>query len=78
MNPVSVLLPFHNAAFTLDAAITSITEQTLPDWELLLIDNASNDAGPSIARDWSQKDTRIKLIEEPTVGIAHALFSALP
>lgn len=38
---ITVLLPFRNAAGTLDAAIASIVAQTFPDWKLLLIDNAS-------------------------------------
>ena len=33
---VSVLLPFRNAATTLDAAIASIAAQTLGEWELIL------------------------------------------
>ena len=44
---VSVLLPFRNAATTLDAAIASIAAQTLGEWELILIDNASNDSSRS-------------------------------
>lgn len=74
---VSVLLPFRNATSTLDAAIRSIAVQTFRDRELLLIDNASADASSSIAQDWSRRDPRIKLVEEPTTGIAHALNTGL-
>ena len=74
---VLILLPFRNAAATLDAAIASITAQTFPDWELLLIDNASTDQGSRIARAWADRDPRIRVIEEPTVGIAHALNAGL-
>ena len=73
----TILLPFRNAAPTLDAAITSIATQTHTDWELLLIDNASTDESPSIAKQWATKDERIRLMEEPTVGIAHALNTGL-
>lgn len=74
---VSVLIPFHNAAPTLDAAIRSIAEQSFPEWELLLINNASIDESASIAHDWSRQDSRIRVIEEPTIGIAHALNTGL-
>lgn len=74
---VSVLLPFRNAATTLDAAIASIAAQTLGEWELILIDNASNDSSRSVARAWSEKDLRITLVEEASVGIAHALNTGL-
>lgn len=74
---VSVLLPVRNAATTLDAAIASIVSQTHVDWELILIDNASSDDSTPIARAWTERDTRITLINEPTVGIAHALNTGL-
>ncbi|HRD52757.1 MAG TPA: glycosyltransferase [Flavobacteriales bacterium] len=77
MRPVSVLLPVHNSAGTLDAAIASMAAQTFTDWELLLIDNASTDEGPVIARHWADGDPRIRLLREPTIGIAHALNTGL-
>ncbi len=77
MKKVSVLLPFHNASPTLDVAITSLTTQTYQDLELLLVDNASTDDSADIARASARRDTRIRIIEEPTVGIAHALNTGL-
>ena len=85
---VSVLLPFRfqtpkrigegvNASTTLDAAIRSIAEQSSREWELLLINNASTDESASIAHDWSRRNTRIRVINEPTIGIAHALNTGL-
>lgn len=74
---VSVLLPFRNAHSALDIAIRSIAEQTFHEWELLIINNGSTDEGPSIAHDWSKRDPRIKLIDEPVIGIAHALNRGL-
>ena len=74
---VSVLLPFRNSAETLDAAIASITAQTLRHWKLLLIDNASKDDGSSIAQRWADRDPRITLLQEPRIGIAHALNTGL-
>ncbi|MEO7080152.1 MAG: glycosyltransferase [Flavobacteriales bacterium] len=70
---VSVLLPFHNAAATIDAAIASIVEQTFKDWELLLIDNTSTDESTAIATRWAATDDRFHLLTEPNIGIAHAL-----
>lgn len=74
---VSVLLPFRDAAWTLDAAIGSIAAQTSPRWELLLIDNASTDDGSRIAQRHAARDPRIRILTEPTVGIAHALNTGL-
>ena len=74
---ITVLLPFRNAASTLDAAIASIAAQSLAEWRLLLIDNASSDASTTIALRWSARDPRIELLREPCIGIAHALNSGL-
>lgn len=78
MNPlVSILLPFRDAVTWLDRAIASVHAQTYRNWELLLIDNGSTDNGPTIAREWSARDPRIRLVHEPVVGIAHALNTGL-
>jgi len=77
MPRVSILLPFRNAAATLDAAIASIAAQTFTDWELLLIDNASTDESHAIAKRWAARNDRMRLITAPIVGIAHALNMGL-
>lgn len=74
---ISILLPFRNAASTLDAAVASIATQTFQDWELLLIDNGSSDDGSAISRNYSERDPRIRVIEEPNIGISHALNMGL-
>ena len=74
---VSILLPFRNSAHTLDAAISSIVEQSFDDRELVLIDNASTDESPSIGRRWAGNEPRIRVLHEPRIGIAHALNTGL-
>ena len=74
---VSILLPFRNCAHTLDAAISSIVEQSFDDRELVLIDNASTDESPSIGRRWAGNEPRIRVLHEPRIGIAHALNTGL-
>ncbi len=73
----TILLPFHNAAATLDAAVASVVAQTYTDWELLLIDNANADESASIAHRWAERETRIRVLVEPRIGIAHALNTGL-
>lgn len=74
---ITVLLPFRNAAATLDAAVQSIVDQRFRHWRLLLVDNASNDGGSEMAARWVRSDSRIHLLQEPEVGIAHALNTGL-
>jgi glycosyltransferase involved in cell wall biosynthesis len=77
MPVITVLLPFRNAAPTLEDAVGSIAAQSLADWELLLIDNASTDESPAIAERWARRDPRIRLLHEPNIGIAYALNTGL-
>ena len=77
MPKVSVILPFHNAASTLDAAVASIAAQSFTDFDLLLIGNASTDESNTIAKRWAAQDDRIRLITEPKIGIAQALNTGL-
>ncbi|MDA3821902.1 MAG: glycosyltransferase family 2 protein, partial [Bacteroidales bacterium] len=66
---ISVILPFFNTEATLDRAIASIANQDYPDFELILVDNNSEDMGKEIAQNWVSKDCRIKLIEEKKQGV---------
>ena len=69
---VSVVLPFFNAELTLERAIESIARQDLKEFECILVDNNSRDAGPDIARYWQEKDHRFRLAEEPQQGVMFA------
>lgn len=58
--PITVGLTFHNAAATLAAAIASVFAQTHPHWRLILLDDASTDSSPTIAR--SVSDPRVQFL----------------
>ena len=63
---VSVVLIFYQTGAYLDEAIRSIVAQSLPDWELLLVDDGSTDDGTEIAQRWSGADpSRIRFLEHP-------------
>jgi glycosyltransferase involved in cell wall biosynthesis len=47
---VSVIVPFWNAGAFLEEAIASVLAQTFASWELLLIDDGSNDGSTEIAQ----------------------------
>lgn len=58
---VSVITPFYNSEKFLNETILSVINQTYTNWELLLIDDASTDQSPAIAKSFTDSDTRIKL-----------------
>ncbi|MGZ6296277.1 MAG: glycosyltransferase family 2 protein [Candidatus Limnocylindrales bacterium] len=48
----SIVIPVYDGARWLPGAIESVLEQTYPDWEVVVGDNASNEElGPIVARD---------------------------
>ncbi len=63
-NPlISVVMPVHNALPFLDESINSILEQTLSDFEFVILDDASTDGSVELLRQWSLRDKRIHLYE---------------
>jgi glycosyltransferase involved in cell wall biosynthesis len=63
-NPeISVVMPVHNALPFLDQSIRSILEQTLSDFEFVILDDASTDGSLALLREWSLRDKRIDLHE---------------
>jgi glycosyltransferase involved in cell wall biosynthesis len=59
---VSVVTPFYNTAEWLAECIESVLAQTLPDFEYILVDNASTDGGGDIAESYAKRDKRIRVL----------------
>jgi glycosyltransferase involved in cell wall biosynthesis len=74
---VSVLLPFYNAAATLDETLCSIRLQTLTDFELIAVDDGSTDASAEIVQAHARDDARIRLLQPGRQGVVGAMNSAL-
>lgn len=58
---ISVGIPFFNAEKFLPKAIESVINQSHQNWELLLVDDGSNDGSLEIARRFERQDNRIKV-----------------
>lgn len=78
---ISVLMPVHNAATTLEHAARSILDQSWQRLELLLLDDASTDGSYAIAQTLAQQDARVRVIRLSTnsgpyvaknIGLTHA------
>ncbi len=72
MPKVSVILPFFNADVSLKRALGSIENQTLKDFECILINNNSTDKSVEIAKHQIEKDKRFILINEKKQGVMFA------
>jgi glycosyltransferase involved in cell wall biosynthesis len=68
MIEVSVIVPAHNAADTLAAAISSVQGQGLRAIEILIVDDASRDRTYEIALSIARADPRVRVIRRATNG----------
>jgi glucosyl-dolichyl phosphate glucuronosyltransferase len=74
MPAVSVVIPTRNRAGTLDRAIASIVEPApSTSFEVVVVDNASDDATGEVLGRWAARDRRIRTLREDEVGSAPAL-----
>src|SRR5206468_6439122 len=70
---VSVVMPVRNAAGMLPIVLDSVTCQTLPDWELVAVDDGSKDKTAGILASAARADPRIRVLSQAALGIAEAL-----
>jgi GT2 family glycosyltransferase len=77
MARVSVVLPFRNAERYLDEAIRSILGQTFHDFELIAVDDGSNDRSCTIVEQAANDDSRIRLLRTEGSGLPAALNAGI-
>ncbi len=73
---VSVLLPCRDAAATMDEALASLRAQTFTDFEVIAVDDGSNDGTPDVLAGWAERDPRIHTDRTPPRGIVATLRAA--
>jgi glycosyltransferase involved in cell wall biosynthesis len=61
---ISIGIPIYNAENYLEEAIKSVLAQTYKYWELILIDDGSNDKSLEIAKKFETIDSRIRVISD--------------
>ena len=74
---VSVLVPFHRERELLARAVRSVQQQTVSEWQLVLVANNADSETVNIAHSMAQDDRRISLLTEDKPGIAYALNTGL-
>ena len=72
MPKVSVIIPVYNVEKYLKECLDSLVNQTLPDIEIILVDDGSTDSSLDICKQYAQKDNRIKIIEQQNQGAGAA------
>ncbi len=74
---ISVLMPVYNAERYLAEAVESILNQTLGDFEFLIVDDGSTDGSLRILERYASRDPRIRLTSRPNTGYLVALHEML-
>lgn len=73
----SIIMPVYKAEATIALAIESVLAQTLPDWELIVVDDGSPDSCGSICDSYAQKDSRIQVLHQSNAGVSAARNTAI-
>jgi teichuronic acid biosynthesis glycosyltransferase TuaG len=75
---ISIIMPAYHAEKTLTMAVESVISQTYPNWELIIIDDASGDRTWEIANTFAQRDSRIRLLRnEGNCGVSETRVRGL-
>jgi glycosyltransferase involved in cell wall biosynthesis len=74
---ISVVIPIYNAATTLGECLRSVLHQTYPHFEVIAIDDGSDDDSADMLAGFAAQDTRIKVLKQEHGGIVSALNNGL-
>lgn len=69
---ISVIIPVYNASAYLSKSLGSVIAQTLEAIEIICINDGSTDDSLAILNDYAEKDSRIRIIDQPNHGVGYA------
>jgi len=69
---VSFIIPVYNVEPFLEQCLDSIREQTVSEWEMILVDNGSTDKSGVICDKYASTDNRITVVHQDNKGPASA------
>ncbi|MCP4121221.1 MAG: glycosyltransferase family 2 protein [Bacteroidetes bacterium] len=73
---ISIVMPAKNVAAYIGECIDSVIDQSDPNWELIVIDDHSDDETPDILTSFAEKDQRVRWHQASGHGIISALRQA--
>lgn len=66
---ISIIMPTYNRAHMVGRAIESVTAQTYPQWELILVNDGSVDGTREAIDGYAARDARIRCVHKANEGI---------
>ncbi len=76
-NLVSIIMPMHNSSRYVVDSIESVLLQSYKFWELIVVDDHSEDNSVEVVEEYVKKDSRIRLLHSKNRGAAEARNYAL-
>jgi len=73
----SIITPAYRSARTIGATIESVQAQTDPDWELIIVDDGSDDDTLAVAQSHAEGDPRIRVLTQANAGTSVARNTAM-
>lgn len=71
MSPaISVLVPVYNAEKYIEECLSSISKQTFGDFEIICLDDGSQDSSAKVLASVSVREPRLRVITQPNAGVA--------
>ncbi|HEX2925590.1 MAG TPA: glycosyltransferase [Ruminiclostridium sp.] len=75
---ISILMPVYNTEKYLSRSIESVLSQTFKDFEIIAVDDGSNDNSVKLLEEYSRKDSRVKVFQnEKNRGVSYSLNHAI-
>lgn len=68
MAKVSIIIPVYNAEKYIATTVRSLQEQTLTDWEMILVDDCSKDGTSEVCKTLATEDSRITYVRQAENG----------
>lgn len=65
----TIIVPIYNVQAYISECIESVIAQTYPKWELIIVDDESEDDSLCIARQYAEKDSRIRILVKQHGGL---------
>lgn len=69
---VSIITPCYNGEKYISETIDSVLNQTYPNFEMIIVDDGSQDESANIVKEYQKKDLRIKFLQQSNAGSAAA------
>ena len=69
---VSVIIPIYNSEKYLRRCLDSVLNQSVQDYEIILIDDGSTDGSLDICNEYAERNRNIKVIHKLNGGVSSA------